>query len=715
MANISPMLMTRLVGQLTGALRNLRMYNSAHPTSQKLFEASLNLIKEAMGGDNNLSFSLAGNILLLNDKPVPDSRREVFANFISELGKRNIGQLVFLRGLEKDQLQTFYEIMAMEVEQVKAQGGMGALLVTKGVTNIQLEAISYGASSKPVIPEGMTAQDLATLSQMPAQLLSMIRSNPQAVAKLIEAAKEEGGDFNKALSQLDSVAGALAASQGKGTSEYVNSLAGVVGNLDVALQKKVLAVKMADSDWVQITTNMISRLPDADITEMVLERQELLKAQDHPGDMADELKKFWEALPIDHERKARLAPMVEEKLDQKVFNQDERDYILGRGVKPQEYAQKQLELLKSLPTSQVMAQQYINGLRRALRSGEHIDALSQEFFKKLSDQDQSYRLMAINRSMEIVPDFLSIGRYDMIELLIDKLAERLKAESEEDIYQTVLSALEHLFEEMIQREKHAVASRISKDLSELLLYLAEKPVAKDLVRILAKVADDTAVRGLVAALMKDPILEPAAQALANLKEKSLPILMETVKESEDSNMRFKNMYVLNKIGHGVEPMAIKALGEDRWFVRRNMAILLALMGTEASIPRLGETLNDKDVRVRTEVLKAIYKISGKDSEPWLIRALADKEDEVKKLAIEHLSKVGDEASVDALTELYSKRDLLGRGEPPEIKKQIILSLGQIELKSSANFLMKLAKDRDPELAQTAQTALSGLLKKIKPQ
>jgi hypothetical protein len=122
------MLMTRLVGQLTGALRNLKVYPASHATSQKLFESALNLIREAMGGETTISFSLAGNILLINDKPVPDSKRDVFANFISELGKRSIGMLMFRQGLDRDQVQAFFEIMASDVEQVKAQGGVAALL-----------------------------------------------------------------------------------------------------------------------------------------------------------------------------------------------------------------------------------------------------------------------------------------------------------------------------------------------------------------------------------------------------------------------------------------------------------------------------------------------------------------------------------------------------------------------------------------------------------
>ncbi|MDP2807913.1 MAG: hypothetical protein Q8O74_07240, partial [bacterium] len=184
MANISPMLMTRLVGQLTGSLRNLKVYPASHPTSQKLFEASLNLIKDAMGVESHLSFSLAGNILLMNDNPVPDSRKEVFANFISELGKRSVGQLTFKQGLDRDQIQGFFETMSMDVEQVKAKGGLAAALALRGISNIVASGISYGGQGggSGAAPGGGGA---GLESMLPDQLIAMLKSDPQMVTEML--------------------------------------------------------------------------------------------------------------------------------------------------------------------------------------------------------------------------------------------------------------------------------------------------------------------------------------------------------------------------------------------------------------------------------------------------------------------------------------------------------------------------------------------------
>ncbi len=715
MANISPMLMTRLVGQLTGSLRNLKMYPASHPTSQKLFEASLLLIKEAMGDESHLSFSLAGNILLMNDKPVPDSRKEVFANFISELGKRSVGQLTFKQGLDRDQLQGFFETMTMDAEQLKAKGGLAAALALRGISNIVASGISYGGSSGT---GGSPGGGAALESMLPEQVIAMLKSDPSMVTEMLlkgalaMADTPEGQE--KLVSDLDRLA-LMAKTQGGG--EYASMMANVIGGLDQRSSQMVAQVKLDNPEWSDVVRELLTRYSDQDLAKLIVDKAEVLalETKNDPVVLAEKLRGMVASIPADNSRKQTLYPLVQPKLQYYGLSAEDCAFVFGQISSTQPVLEKYLADLASRPPAEMVSEAEVKTLRWIIRRDENCKPALEGFLKLLADADPGVRESILANIMILEGDLLAIERFDLAELLIDSITLRLRQESEVRIYQQAIEVIQLIADQLKSTQHRALVSRISKDISDIMLLMADKPVAKDMIKILTLIGDEAAIRSLILGLLKDPILENAASALAGIKEKTLPYLLDTVKESEDSNMRFKCMYVLNKIGAGVEEMAVKALTDDRWFVRRNMSVLLALMGTEASISHLGEALNDKDARVRTEVLKAIYKISGKNSEPWLIRALADKEPEVKKLAIEHLAKVGDEASVDALTELYARRDMLGRGEMPEVKKQILASLGQIELKSSANFLMKVAKDRDPELAQAAQTGLAALLKKMKPQ
>jgi len=714
MANISPMLMTRLVGQLTGALRNLKMYPASHPTSQKLFEASLALIKEAMGNDNFLSFSLAGNILLMNDKPVPDSRKEVFANFISELGKRSVGQLSFKQGLDRDQIQGFFETMAMDPEQVKAQGGLAAALAIKGITNIVASGISYGGQGGG--SGSMAGTSVENL--LPDQVVAMLKSDPSMVTEMLikgalALADTEQGQ-QKLVSDLDRL-GTMAKAQGGG--EYASMMAGVINGLDQRSSQMVAQIKLDNPEWSDVVRELLTKYSDQDLAKMIVNKAEVLalETKNDPVVLAEKLRGMVASIPADNIRKQSLYPLVQPKLQYYGLTAEDCAFVFGQATSTLPVLERYLAGLAERPAAEMVSDAEVKTLRWIIRRDENCRPALEGFLKLLADADAGAREKAVSQLLLLNDDLLAIERFDLAELLIDSITLRLRQESDPNIYRRSIETIQQIAEDLKNKQRQALVSRISKDISDIMLLMADKPVARDMINILSLIGDDSSIRSLILGLLKDPILEPAAEALAQIKEKTLPYLLETVKESEDSNMRFKCMYVLNKIGAGVEEIAIKALADDRWFVRRNMCVLLSLMGTEKSLGPMGSLLDDKDPRVRLEGLKALYKIGGQQSEAWLIRAMGDKEADVKKQAIELAGKAGTEASVDALTELYYKRDLLGRGETAEIKKQAVISLGTLGTKTAASVLMKIAKDKDAELAQAAQSALAAAMKKIKEQ
>ncbi|HTY07588.1 MAG TPA: HEAT repeat domain-containing protein [Candidatus Edwardsbacteria bacterium] len=714
MATISPLLLSRIIGQITGAMRNLRMYDVKHATSQKLIESSLAAVKEGMASEPSFSFTLAGNILQVNGKPVPDSRKEAIANFIGELGKRSIGQLTFTQGLDRDQLQYFFEAMALEPEQVKAQGGLSRILASRRVTNILIKGISYGGDENMALPEGVTAQDLDTLSKMPAQLMAMIRSNPAQVAKLILDAAAQGGD-EAALSQLDNVAGMMAGSMGLGSADYIAGMTGVIGSLGANVQREFLSNKAMDREWGEIIKNILGRLPDAEIFSMLNGRLVKLKKQGFAGDWADEVKKFWEGLPIDFARKDTLKPTFKQKLAQYGFGEDDQRYIMGEEASGEQKAAQLLQALRTQPPAQSVSPQFLNQLRRALNRGGATPEVWNEYWKKLADPDAAVRRLAIQNNTALIGDLAQAGRFDVIELLIVKFTERLMAETSPELQPGLILGLNQTYDLMIAKDKKAIAGTISKSIGDLFPYLVDKPVGPVLIEVLARMGDEAATRALIKGFTKDAVFEKIAGLLAANGMKAAPWLIDTVRESEDRTMRMKTMYVLSKIGPEVEDLAIKMLPDDRWFVKRNMALLLAQLGSIKSVEPLKVQYDDKDARVRSEIMKTVFKLAGAKAEVLYLKGLADKEPDVRKLAIECLAKCPTDTAVDAMAAVYSKRDMLGRGEAPEIKKAVIAACGEIGSKKAASFLMGAARDKDPDLAAAAGAILPALLKKLKEQ
>lgn len=703
---ISPMLMTRLVGQLTGALRNLKMYPATHATSQKLFEASLQLIKEAMGSDGFLSLSLAGNILLMNDKPVPDSRKEVFANFISELGKRSVGQLTFKQGLDRDQLQGFFETMALDPEQVKAKGGLAAALALRGISNIVVTGISYGSGGSGA---GAGGGGASVESLLPDQVVAMLRSDPSMVTEMLIkgalalADTEQGQE--KLMSDLDRL-GNMVKAQGGG--EYPAMMAGVINGLDQRSSQMVAQVKLDNPEWSDVVRELLTRYTDQDLAKLIVNKAEVLALENKndPVVLSEKLRGMVASIPADASRKLALLPLVRSQLQYYGLSPEDCDFVFGHDASTQPVKERYLSDLGARPGAEMVSGEQLRILRWIIRRDADCRPALEGFLRLAGDADPAVRGGVLDQMFLLSQDLQAIERFDLSEMLIGSLALRLRQEIDDKLYRRAVEAVQQIAQDLKSRQRQALVNLISKDISDIMLLMAEKPVARDMVGILSEIGDEQAIRSLILALLKDPLLEQAASALAGIREKALPYLMETVKESEDSNMRFKCMYVLNKIGRGVEELAVKALSDDRWFVRRNMCVLLSLMGGPDSLGALGTMLEDKDSRVRQEALKALFKLGGGQAEAWLIRAMGDKDPEVKKQAIEFAGQAGSEASADALSELYYRRDMLGRGEPPEVKKLIISGLGRLATRTSAEVLAKMAKDKDAELARAAEKALA---------
>jgi hypothetical protein len=130
--------------QITGAIRNLKLYPIDHPLSRQIVDSALNVLRQVLVGREQFSLAVVGNVLLADGTPIKESRKEVFANFITELSKRKIAGLTFLTGISKDELVTFLEVMNLELGDLDPAGGVPKILLEREVTHIIAKEFRLG-------------------------------------------------------------------------------------------------------------------------------------------------------------------------------------------------------------------------------------------------------------------------------------------------------------------------------------------------------------------------------------------------------------------------------------------------------------------------------------------------------------------------------------------------------------------------------------------
>lgn len=164
-------------------------------------------------------------------------------------------------------------------------------------------------------------------------------------------------------------------------------------------------------------------------------------------------------------------------------------------------------------------------------------------------------------------------------------------------------------------------------------------------------------------------------------------LLERLIESTDSSIRRNLIQLLVNLGDLARPKIEIFLFDERWYVVRNMAMILGDIKNEKSLNSLSRVINHKDIRVQREVIHSLTKIGGKHIAPFFLHILGEVSPQLSLIIINSLGILGDPIATEPLISIVQKRDFFYRNY--EIRKQAIISLGMIRAKEAVEPLGKL--------------------------
>jgi len=242
------------------------------------------------------------------------------------------------------------------------------------------------------------------------------------------------------------------------------------------------------------------------------------------------------------------------------------------------------------------------------------------------------------------------------------------------------------------------------------------------------------VPALIAALKhNDPDIQyGAAEALGDLRDVSaIDSLVEALRTSEFSGVRWKSAEALSRIGgvsvdalisalsdddedvrwkaaialgetgspKGIEPLITLLCDEDR-FVKSRAAAALGMIG-EPAVEPLIRTLSEGDGDHRWGAAIALGKIRDPRSIEPLIRALADKYENVRAESAASLAAIGKPAVGPLL------RFLKYTGGPARI--EVVAAIGQLRDEDAIQPLFQLLENADDEERKAIADAIDAIL------
>jgi hypothetical protein len=192
---------------------------------------------------------------------------------------------------------------------------------------------------------------------------------------------------------------------------------------------------------------------------------------------------------------------------------------------------------------------------------------------------------------------------------------------------------------------------------------------------------------LIAKLADDDDAEPAKRLLSVLAPDHIDALIDMMAAEEDRIRRRTLLDVLGRESARDPRRVIERLDDERWFVVRNLAVVLGRSDNPTCVPAVRRLLNHQDHRVRVEALRSLSSLDS-GSVDYFGDALVDSNESVRQAAIAMLGVRGTSESDSLLIEALWSSNL-----DTDEKGRVVRVLGERPSGDARQALEALAKKR----------------------
>jgi hypothetical protein len=195
------------------------------------------------------------------------------------------------------------------------------------------------------------------------------------------------------------------------------------------------------------------------------------------------------------------------------------------------------------------------------------------------------------------------------------------------------------------------------------------PSAAPFREALERMSDRAAVDALVGALpaMRDDAAGAFPALLGFLSPTAVGHLLDALAEAEDRRVRLRILELSAKLGWLVGREAETRLSDPRWYVVRNMLLLLRKVGDVKSVPAVRGCVDHPDLRVRLEAIHNLFAFDASAPRELLTRTLEDPDPRQAEAALELVGQYGIAEAVGPIVAFLQARDPLGRRHGARVK------------------------------------------------
>jgi HEAT repeat protein len=196
-------------------------------------------------------------------------------------------------------------------------------------------------------------------------------------------------------------------------------------------------------------------------------------------------------------------------------------------------------------------------------------------------------------------------------------------------------------------------------------------------RCLAIVATPEATRALIDKLASAPpdkaaLIRRLVEALGAAASRNLLVALS---EETNRSRRRRLFDLLASLGPPIVPDVVPLLRDNRWYVVRNMLLLLRGVNDRTSLPEVRQVAQHPDLRVRMEAIKTLITFDSSVPTDLLEDAINDRDPKMAETAIALIGSYAIKEAVGPLLRILARRDIFGARRP--LRLRAIKALGEL--------------------------------------
>jgi len=272
---------------------------------------------------------------------------------------------------------------------------------------------------------------------------------------------------------------------------------------------------------------------------------------------------------------------------------------------------------------------------------------------KLEDEDLRHRC---GHALGLIGERLvSLAGWSWLEKLVPSFLHWLRGEEQVDESWTrVVAVLQEILVYAQKTGKEDLADKILLFFYAIRSGTLEKPA--EARKQVGLVQDQAVDRGVLQAYLEQcfarPIEEMHCQRIIMSGPLGIQFLLDVLLTNTKRPERIKLLRILGSVGGSLTPLLLERLQNPMpWYGKRNLIRLLSVTGEEKDSGAVHGYLSHEDLRVQSEALSCIQRLSEKKRKQELLDALPRISEKLKFQVVRALASVADEDVVGVLVEL----------------------------------------------------------------